>query len=363
MFMTIFGVAGCTALIFTGYALRGSINDIVPIQYEEIMSFDAMIIKDVNASEEDVLQYEKLLQDKNHITSRTTISQSTVTGVQKGANNQDVTIVVPESVEEYEKFISLRDRKNHQQQHFSNDGAIITEKLARVFDLEVGDFVTLQNTDNKQFQVKVTGISEMYFGHYVYMTENGYQSILGEDVSYNTDLVMLKDTSKAWQNEFSEKLMDYNAVSVTFANEMSSVLNDTMESLDVVVVILIVSAALLAFVVLYNLTNINVSERIRELSTIKVLGFYPKEVTMYVYRENIFLTLLGILFGYVLGYFLHIFVINTVELDQMMISRTIHLNSYVYSALLTLLFSSVVMIVMHWKLKKIDMIEALKSVD
>jgi len=158
-------------------------------------------------------------------------------------------------------------------------------------------------------------------------------------------------------------LMDCGAVSITFANEMSKVLNETMESLNVVVVILIVSAALLAFVVLYNLTNINVSERIRELSTIKVLGFYPQEVTMYVYRENIFLTLLGILFGYVLGYFLHGFVISTAEIDQMMMSKTIHWDSYVYSALLTFLFSSVVMMVMHWKLKKIDMIEALKSVD
>ncbi len=363
MFMTIFGVAGCTALIFTGYALRGSINDIVPKQYEEIMKFDAMIIKDVNAPEEDVVQYEKLLQNPNDVSSRTTISQTIMTGVQKGANNQDVTIVVPKSVDEYEKFISLRDRKNHQQQHFSDEGAIITEKLARVFDLEVGDVVTLQNTDNKPFQVKVTGISEMYFGHYLYMTESGYQSIFGEDVSYNTDLVMLKDTSTNWQNEFSEKLVDCGAVSITFANEMSKVLNETMESLNVVVVILIVSAALLAFVVLYNLTNINVSERIRELSTIKVLGFYPAEVTMYVYRENIFLTLLGILFGYILGYFLHGFVISTAEIDQMMMSRTIHWDSYVYSALLTLLFSSVVMMAMHWKLKSIDMIEALKSVD
>ncbi|EAF8817774.1 ABC transporter permease, partial [Listeria monocytogenes] len=172
------------------------------------------------------------------------------------------------------------------------------------------------------------------------------------------------DTSEKVESNFAEKLTDSKAIlNVTFSNNVSSLLNETLDSLNIVIVVLITSAALLAFVVLYNLTNINVSERIRELSTIKVLGFYPKEVTMYVYRENIILTLMGIAAGFVLGFFLHRFIITTAEVDQMMFSPVISWTSYLFSGILTLVFATVVMVVMHIKLKRIDMIEALKSVE
>lgn len=364
MFMTVFGVAGCTALIFTGFSLRGSINDLVPLQYEEVMTFDAMITHDVNASDEALAKYESILQKSENITSRATISQTSVIGFKKRVSNQDITIVVPENVEEYEGFINLRDRKTHKEQSFSDEGVIITEKLAKLFDLQKGDSLTFKSSDNEKFTVQVAGIAEMYVGHYMYMTADYYESLFNEKVTYNTDLVKLKNTSGKWENSFAETLLEDTAVvNVTYANTISDKLNDTMDSLNIVVIVLIVSAALLAFVVLYNLSNINVSERIRELSTIKVLGFYPKEVTMYIYRENIFLTLLGIGLGYILGYFLHGFVIVTAEVDMMMISPLIHMSSYVYAGILTFLFSTIVMLVMHVKLKRIDMIEALKSVE
>lgn len=364
MFMTIFGVAGCTALIFTGFSLRDSINDLVPLQYEDVMTFDAMITHDVNASEEALTKYETILQNTNNVTTRASISQTSVIGLKKGVNNQDVTIVVPKNIKKYEEFINLRDRKTHEKQSFNDEGVIITEKLAKMYELEIGDSFEFKNSDNEKFTVKITGIAEMYIGHYMYMTAEYYETLFNEEVNYNTDIVKLNDTSDTWQNQFTEKLLDDTAVvNVTFANTISGQLNDTMGSLNVVVVVLIVSAALLAFVVLYNLSNINVSERIRELSTIKVLGFYPNEVTMYVYRETIFLTLMGIGVGYVLGNFLHGFVIATAELDMMMISRIIHSSSYMYSGILTFFFSSLVMLVMHIKLKRIDMIEALKSVE
>ncbi|MBC6126666.1 ABC transporter permease, partial [Listeria welshimeri] len=203
-----------------------------------------------------------------------------------------------------------------------------------------------------------------YALHYIYMTPSYYQKIFDKNPAYNLDLLMLKDTSSKVETAFAEKLVDSKAIlNVTFSNNVSSMLTDTLDSLNIVIVVLITSAALLAFVVLYNLTNINVSERIRELSTIKVLGFYPKEVTMYVYRENIILTIMGIFTGFVLGFFLHRFIITTAEVDQMMFSPAVNWTSYLFSGILTLIFASVVMIVMHIKLKRIDMIEALKSVE
>ena len=195
------------------------------------------------------------------------------------------------------------------------------------------------------------------------MTPAYYQKIFEKEPEYNVDLLKFNETlSESEEEQLAEKLMDTKkAINVSFTSTIGEAMDDTMGSLNIVVWVLIVSAAMLAFIVLYNLTNINISERIRELSTIKVLGFYDKEVTMYVYRENNILTLLGILLGCVLGKLLHSFVIKTAEVDMMMFPPDIHLISYVYSAILTLLFSSVVMYFMHRKLRKVDMIEALKS--
>ncbi len=199
--------------------------------------------------------------------------------------------------------------------------------------------------------------------HFIYMTPAYYQKIFEKEPEYNVDLLKFNETlSESEEEQLAEKLMDTKkAINVSFTSTIGEAMDDTMGSLNIVVWVLIVSAAMLAFIVLYNLTNINISERIRELSTIKVLGFYDKEVTMYVYRENNILTLLGILLGCVLGKLLHSFVIKTAEVDMMMFPPDIHLISYVYSAILTLLFSSVVMYFMHRKLRKVDMIEALKS--
>ena len=364
MFMTILGVAGCTALIFTGFGLRDSINDLVPLQFGEIMNYDAMVITDSNADVEDRQQYKKLLQDTEEIKAETSIAQYSLTAKKKGQANHDVTVVVPEDVEEYQAFMHLRTRKTGELQKIHGDGAVISEKLSKLLNVEIGDELQLSNQENDQFTVKVLGITEMYVGHYAYMTNDYYQSIFNEDVSYNTDLLQLDNVSESWKDAFAEQLIQNDTVSaVTYLDTISALLADTMESLNIVVVVLITCAGMLAFVVLYNLTNINVSERIRELSTIKVLGFYPKEVTMYVYRENIFLTILGIGIGYGLGLFLHRFVIRTAEIDELLISPAIHVTSFIFSGLLTVLFAVIVMIFMHWKLKKIDMIEALKSIE
>ncbi|HDU0824450.1 TPA: FtsX-like permease family protein [Listeria monocytogenes] len=363
MLMTVLGVAGCTALILTGFGLRNSISDIAKMQYGQIMKYDAAIYQDMSAPPAAKEPFDEIMNDSN-IKSKLAMSQTNIETVKSGQSAQTTSIIVPKNLNELPNYIVLRDRASHTTEKLTDDGAIITEKLAKLFDVKPGDTITVKNAENDKFQIKVSAITENYAMHYIYMTKAYYQQVFKEKPSYNLDLLMLKDTSEKVESDFAEKLTDSKAIlNVTFSNNVSSLLNETLDSLNIVIVVLITSAALLAFVVLYNLTNINVSERIRELSTIKVLGFYPKEVTMYVYRENIILTLMGIAAGFILGFFLHRFIITTAEVDQMMFSPAISWTSYLFSGILTLVFATVVMVVMHIKLKRIDMIEALKSVE
>ncbi|WP_207577998.1 FtsX-like permease family protein [Listeria seeligeri] len=363
MLMTVLGVAGCTALILTGFGLRNSISDIATLQYGQIMKYDAAVYQDTSAPKTAKATYSELMDDPN-IDSKLAIAQTNMDAVKPGKSAQALSIIVPKNVNELPDFIVLHDRESHTTEKLTDDGAIISEKLAKLYDIKPGDKVTVKNAENDKFTIKVSGITENYAMHYIYMTPTYYQQIFDKQPVYNLDLLMLNDTSQKTETSYAEKLVDSKSIlNVTFSNNVSSMLTDTLDSLNIVIVVLITSAALLAFVVLYNLTNINVSERIRELSTIKVLGFYPKEVTMYVYRENIILTLMGIVTGFVLGFFLHRFIITTAEVDQMMFSPAVDWTSYLFSSILTLVFASVVMIVMHIKLKRIDMIEALKSVE
>ena len=208
-------------------------------------------------------------------------------------------------------------------------------------------------------------IAENYYYHYVYMTPECYQSLFGKDIAYDEIFVVNKDPEDiSYENDFSAKYLDNNAVSgITFTRTISDRIESMITSMNIVTYVLVVSAGLLAFIVLYNLNNINISERQRELATLKVLGFYDGEISMYVFRENIMLTVLGTIFGIFFGIWLHRFVILTAELDIMMFGRQIYTKSYIYSILLTIGFSIIVNIVMHWKMKKIDMIESLKSVE
>lgn len=320
MLMTVLGVAGCTALILTGFGLRNSISDIAKMQYGQIMKYDAAIYQDMSAPPAAKETFDEIMNDSN-IKSKLAMSQTNIETVKSGQSAQTTSIIVPKNLNELPNYIVLRDRASHTTEKLTDDGAIITEKLAKLFDVKPGDTITVKNAENDKFQIKVSAITENYAMHYIYMTKAYYQQVFKEKPSYNLDLLMLKDTSEKVESDFAEKLTDSKAIlNVTFSNNVSSLLNETLDSLNIVIVVLITSAALLAFVVLYNLTNINVSERIRELSTIKVLGFYPKEVTMYVYRENIILTLMGIAAGFILGFFLHRFIITTAEVDQMMFS-------------------------------------------
>ncbi|MFC7677937.1 FtsX-like permease family protein [Paenibacillus sp. GCM10028914] len=364
MFMTVLGVAGCAALILTGFGMKDSIGGIAPLQFGKIMKYNATVAFHDDSSEQLKKDYDKLIENTSELTGVLNVTQDAVTATAKGVNNQEVTVFVPESPEQLSDFVVLNDRKTDTTVPLTDQGAVITEKLARLYDVGPGDTLTIQNNDNDTFEVKISGITENYAMHYLYMTPTYYESIFGDQPEINSQLLTYNDTSEKWEDAFGEQLMNNKRVAmVSFTSGVSLAFDDTMGSMNVVVVVLIVSAAALAFVVLYNLTNINVSERIRELSTIKVLGFYDKEVTMYIYRENMILTVLGIIVGNILGIWLHVFVLRTAEVDAMMFSQNIEWMSYVYAALLTLLFSGIVMLSMHYKLKRIDMIEALKSVE
>ncbi|MGG4090420.1 FtsX-like permease family protein [Paenibacillus lautus] len=367
MFMTVCGVAGCTALILTGFGLKDSIGDIAPLQYGKIMQHQATVVfQDDNGDSSMLKDYNKRIADTPEITGILNVTQEAMTATAPGVNTQDVSLFVPQSPEEIDSFIVLKSRGQEKTLSLTDDGAIITEKLAKLFDLKIGSTFTVQNSDNDPYEIRVAGITENYAMHYVYMTPLYYEEIFDGTPEVNSQLLTYDNNNHdpEWEDQLGETLTASQRVAmVSFTSGVSNAFSDTMDSMNVVVVVLIVSAAALAFVVLYNLTNINVSERIRELSTIKVLGFYDKEVTMYIYRENMILTVLGIIAGSLGGVFLHRFVLLTAEVDAMLFSPAIHGISYGYAALLTLLFSAIVMASMHYKLKRIDMIEALKSVE
>ncbi|WP_208560983.1 ABC transporter permease [Marinilactibacillus kalidii] len=361
MFMTIIGVAGCTALLLTGFGLSDSIANIGDIQYGEINLYQAIVSENTDADQGDQEAYEETLSGIEGLENHLRVEQNAFTA-EVDNNRQDVNVFVPEDKEILKDFVVLRDKHDQEMVYdLPDEGAVITEKLAELLGISVGDTIQINGNDQEVYDVEVTGTVEHYFQHFVYLSPSAYQAATGEDPVFNTRLLKY-DTTEVEDSDIGQLLNAEEAVQgVTFVSVIYDTMQGSLDSLDVVTLVIIISAATLAFIVLYNLTNINVSERERELSTIKVLGFYDREVTMYVYRENLVLTLMGIIVGLALGVIMHRFVLNTAEIDVMRFSRQINLTSYLYSGLLTFLFSGLVMILMHFKLKYIDMIEALKA--
>ncbi|WP_423189896.1 FtsX-like permease family protein [Alkalibacterium sp. f15] len=362
MLMTLFGVAGGTALLLTGYGLSDSIADIADVQFGEINLYQAVVAENTEATAADRESLVATLENVEGFEKQLPSFQENVKA-NKDGETRDLTLFVPSDAELFKDFVVLRDLENQSNTYeLPDDGVIITDKLAELLDVTVGDTIELEWDDSKTIEVEIDAVSEQYVQHYIYMSPDYYDQVIDEELEYNTRLLIYDEQIS--DNELGEQLIEEEAVlGVTFVTAIKDAFQDSMDSLDVVTVVLIISAASLAFVVLYNLTNINVSERIRELSTIKVLGFFDKEVTMYVYRENFVLTIMGIFIGFVLGVFMHRFVLQTAELDIMRFLSQITWSSYLYSFLLMFFFSSLVMVVMHFKLKHINMVEALKIPD
>ncbi len=361
MFMTVLGIAGCMAMIITGFGLKDSIGNLVKTQFDDLWHYQATVTYKEDATKTETNEYQITLAKSSNYQESLPILLKNYSYKKAGSPTQEVVVSVPEKTTDFSKFVSLQNRVTQKEYKLTDSGAIITEKLANLFDVKVGDTIPLTASDNQIYKVKVAHITENYLMHYVYMSPAYYQKIMKEKPKATGELLLFKHEPTNKDQLANQLIATKKAANVSFLSDQSNAMDDTMGSLNIVVWVLIISAALLAFIVLYNLTNINISERIRELSTIKVLGFYNKEVTMYVYRENNILTFLGILVGCLIGKLLHAFVLKTAEVDLMMFSPTIHWQSYVYSGILTLLFSTVVMGIMHRKLRKVNMIEALKS--
>ena len=361
MIMTVLGIAGCMALLVTGFGLKDSNAGMVDKEFNKVWKYEAMVILNENSSDEDDKKYKDTLEQINGYENSINLHQESITFSREGMNKQTASLYVPENVDKFDDFILLDDRLSGEKYTINDSGVIISEKLAKLLGVSVNDTIILKDEDNNSHQVKVYNITENYVSHYVYMSPAYYKEIFGKEPIYNTQLINF-NTDKEDDNEISSKLLECNKVTnVTLKSQIQKTTEDSNDSMNLVMIVIIVAAGSLAFVVLYNLNNINVSERIRELSTIKVLGFFNNEVTMYISRENIILTLIGVITGSVLGKILHIFIINTAETDTMMMYPNISVSSYIISALLTILFSVIVMILMHIKLKKVNMIDALKS--
>ena len=362
-FMTIFGIGGCMALLLVGFGVNDSIMLIGNIQFGEIRIYDGVIgLKDDITDLEKEELYAALDNDNRVIDKMYTREMSIDVG--KGKNEKSAYLVVPEKTEELGKYVVLKDRVTDETHELTKEGVIITEKLAALLDIEPGDSIYLKDGDTSQVETIVTGVTENYFIHYVYMSSSVYEELYGDTPVYNEIMTNYIDNSSDFESEFRKEYLDMEGVSgVTLIKETAKSVENMLESMDIVILVLIMAAGMLAFVVLYNLNNINISERKRELATLKVLGFYNKEVAGYVYRENVLLTLIGSILGIFMGILLHRFVIVTAETDIMMFGRNINTISFIYSMILTFLFSAIVNFVMYYKLKKIDMIESLKSVE
>ena len=363
-FMTIFGIGGCMALMVVGFGLKDCIYEIVSLQYEKVQFYDAATYMSDDISEENRQQLHDYL-DQNADIKETIEARMQKTDVKSASGKKTLYLMVPSDDEKIEDFLSFHSRTNKDEVYsLKKDEVILTEKMASLLNVKVGDELTIEDEDRGDQTVTVGAICENYMSHYLYLSPEKYEELYGVPAEYNTIIYSAKDGKDDQIEKIGTKLLSMDGVlNVSYTSSIEGRLDDMLRSLNLVIVVLIVSAGMLAFVVLYNLNNINITERQRELATLKVLGFYDGEVASYVYRENILLTIIGSVVGMVLGNLLHRYIILTVEVEEAMFGRQIHWQSYLYSFLFTVAFSLFVNWVMFYKLKKIDMVESLKSVE
>lgn len=362
-FMTVIGIGGCMGLILVGFGLQDSITAIAKNQFVSLFTYqaNAVLNSDVDESEKEALQTD--LENYSGIDELLEMYCQNIE-LQTDKKTVDAVLEVPKELTNFNDFYAFRDRKSGEVYEFPTDGgAAISEKTATMLGVKAGDTVQLKKGDDI-VDVKISIIVENYVRHYLYLAPDLYEELFGGAPDYNQLLMKYQDMSGNYETALGEKIMTYDGVAaISFTSDLIDQIDNMLRSLDIVIVVLIVSAGLLAFVVLYNLNNINITERQRELATLKVLGFFDGEVASYVYRENMVLTLFGVIAGMGIGTFLHHCVIQTVEVDLMMFGRNVFPRSYGWSALITLAFALFVNFMMFYRLRKIDMIESLKSVE
>jgi len=364
MYMTIFGVCGAVCMLFAGLAVQHSISEINSRQFNDLIQYDLIVAQNNYVSPSQAQEFQKKISQKN-IRQKLAVHYEQMTKVAgKNDDIQNITLIAPQKQNQFSKFITLNQRQSHQKLLLNKQGVVVSERLANLLKVKKGDSITLKDSSGNQRKMKITGITEMYMGHFVFLNSAAYQRIFHQNYQVNGELITLKNRSLKNVQKEAANYMKLKAVAgvvqnTVLINEVSVIVH----ALDQIMVVLIIIAALLAVVIMYNLTNINVSERIRELSTIKVLGFYDKEVTMYIYRETIYLSLIGILAGYFFGELLHHYIIVMVPPDDVMFNPALNYIPFLYPLAIIAVITIILGILVNNKLKKLDMLSALKSVD
>ena len=370
-FMAIIGIAGCTGLLLTGLGLQNAINDIIDKQYGELYHYNAIVRMDPDIADAEKNAVAERVEADSEGPKAWVLTENKIVRTAGASDDIDqrVELNVPQDTQEFGNFNTLRTRVGHKPLAIDDEGVLISEKLATKLGVSVGDSIAIYDEDaignamGEGREVRVSGIMENYVAQYVLMSPALYESTMGEAPSYATLLANVAEGDDV-REVFSDDVLAMDGVkTVTYNDETINSYRSMLKSVDSVVVVLVVAAALLAFVVLYNLTNINITERVREIATLKVLGFTPHEVNAYIYRETMLLSLIGAFVGLFLGIAMEGYVVITAEVDQVMFGREIHALSFVIAFALTMLFSVIVTLAMKFKLKKIDMVESLKSVD
>lgn len=364
-FMTVIGIAGCGALITAGFGIKDSVQSIIDNQYGQIIHYDDILVFNNNADTESIKNVaDNIAKDEYYKDSLMDYAYTSDVKVSGQSDDYSTEITVVSNEQDYKDFVTFRSRKDKSELELTDSGVIITEKLAKDLSVKAGDTILIQDDNNKQVSVNVTGVMEMYINNYIFMTSDYFNQVFGYTPDNNRILGKLTGDDETVQAAIGDRyLTDSSVKSLTFVKANISRFENMIQSLDLVTWVLIISAGMLAFVVLYNLTNVNISERIREIATIKVLGFYDTEVGEYVYRENIILTLIGGVFGLLLGVALHSYIMTTIELDGVMFGTKINISSFLISYGITILFSLLINLIMYPSLKKIPMVESLKSVE
>ena len=363
-FMTVIGISGCTALVLAGFGIKNSVAKIVDVQYGEIFSYNILGTFGDNCDKEAFYLDYSNQETVDELYIMTQISGNAQKQDEPGETGKRVSVVSVDDATKFSHFTTLRTHEDDEVVYIPKEGVLVSYKLAKDYNVGKGDYIYINISEDEYCKVQIADIITMYVGQYVFMSDEYYEEVFNIAPEHKQFVANINvegnDLQQAWGTKLMEK---YDIEGISYYDGIESALDDTMASLDIITVVLIVSAALLAFVVLYNLTNVNISERIREIATIKVLGFYDNEVSAYVYRENVILSIVGSSVGLLLGKILHSYIMNVIEMDDIIFPKAINGMSYLYSFVITILFGVIVNLVMNKKLKKIPMVESLKSVE
>ena len=352
VFMTLIGSAGCTCLIFLGFALKDSVNGVGDRQYGEIFKYDNMIILNNNI---------KTIEDtniKDMIKNPLLFNQYSNDLTYDEDETLSAYILIPNDINTFKNYFNLLDYKTGKTLKLNNEGVIITPKIADKLDLKVGDNLTIQSINGKEKKVKIEGIAENYISNYIYISKTLYENLFNEEITYN---MIASDNNK--NTKAKDILNSGNVMTINFSDDLMETANKEVKGLNNIVVLIVVVSSMLALTVLYNLTSINISERQREIATLKVLGFNGRESNEYIYRETLVIVIIGIIVGLIIAVPLHRVITGFIEGDDMMFLKNVNALSFVFSSMLTLIFALIMQLVTYFKLKKVDMIESLKSVE